>query len=979
MKKVIAIILSMIMAFSVFYLPVSAQETEVMQETEVQTLSEVDESFETVDHVLTNVQLVLETVVEIIKAVHELVGTILSMFGEVCPMCGEMHDISADIDTPTEPDEPAEPDSTEISAEEYYKNNSQLLDIIKVEESEDILSENEVGSFLEKRGFGEYQVTYSYSIDGEYGDSTVISESSEDKHPTYQTIYVSENGEAWIIDIVNGAVFANPFDFNIDSDLGVQVLFSETEDFTSYDSETNSFFITIPNESEVHKIVVDSIDAETLDTFTIEEICRITGATVSEQDEEEKETANLETEEQNIVPVSMFSLRSLNNNSPATISEASENSDPFIVVSLGDSFSSGEGIDDFYGHDLPLAERVQYEDWLAHRSENSWPGLLKIPGITEDNKTLADYRTNGTNSNIQWYFGAVSGAKTKDFDKRKQPKPYYKTQKQSYNSYKVYQGTAYLPKQLDYLQDVCNNVQGDIDYVTLTLGGNDVDFTGVVMSCAVNSSYLNVNLFAKDLKKLLADLTSEDNMKIVKNNLLRVYESISNIAPTADILVAGYPKLFNSTGSKVIINEDEANTVNEKVSYFNDVIEGLIKEYDNQKIHFVDVEDKFDENGGHSAYSKEAWINPIDIGPKTQDINAKDIASAYSMHPNKKGAEAYAECVNAKIAEIEGNKHKGTLAGRICKASDRTTPITEARVEIVAEDSCLYLRPDSNGNYSQPLVAGEYPVTVTADGYIDFHAYATIEKDLTTYMETFLMVEGEEGDIGSAIGKITNAMTGNGVGDVKLDVRSGWNNTDKGDILTTVTTNASGDYIVTLPIGNYTLIASKDGFVSNTVNIVVQKDMSTLKNGSITPIISGNKFRVVLTWGASPSDLDSHVVGKLSNGNQFHVYFSDKSEYDGSVEVCNLDVDDTTSYGPETITLNTTTDNPYYYYIHRWSDHGLLATSNAQINLYQGENLVATFNVPTDQAEGRYWNVFAIKNGELIVNNTITSSPNVTY
>ena len=87
-------------------------------------------------------------------------------------------------------------------------------------------------------------------------------------------------------------------------------------------------------------------------------------------------------------------------------------------------------------------------------------------------------------------------------------------------------------------------------------------------------------------------------------------------------------------------------------------------------------------------------------------------------------------------------------------------------------------------------------------------------------METFLMVAGEEGDIGDASGTITNAMTGQGVGGVKLDVRAGWNNTDKGEILTTVTTNSLGQYIVTLPIGNYTLVASKDGFVSTTINFV---------------------------------------------------------------------------------------------------------------------------------------------------------------
>lgn len=104
-----------------------------------------------------------------------------------------------------------------------------------------------------------------------------------------------------------------------------------------------------------------------------------------------------------------------------------------------------------------------------------------------------------------------------------------------------------------------------------------------------------------------------------------------------------------------------------------------------------------------------------------------------------------------------------------------------------------------------------------------------------------------------------------------------------------------------------------------------------------------------------------------------------KSAYDGSVEVCNLDVDDTTSYGPETITLQLTTSNPYYYYIYLYAGTGSLATSEAQINLYQGDTLVATFNVPTDQGSGRYWNVFAIVDGQLTVRNTITSSADVSY
>lgn len=104
----------------------------------------------------------------------------------------------------------------------------------------------------------------------------------------------------------------------------------------------------------------------------------------------------------------------------------------------------------------------------------------------------------------------------------------------------------------------------------------------------------------------------------------------------------------------------------------------------------------------------------------------------------------------------------------------------------------------------------------------------------------------------------------------------------------------------------------------------------------------------------------------------------DGYNYDGEVEVCNLDVDDTSSYGSETITLNATTDKPYYY-IHHYSGTGSLSTSGAEVNVYRGEVLLATYQVPTDQNGGRYWNVFAIVDGELTIRNTITSSPDISY
>lgn len=123
----------------------------------------------------------------------------------------------------------------------------------------------------------------------------------------------------------------------------------------------------------------------------------------------------------------------------------------------------------------------------------------------------------------------------------------------------------------------------------------------------------------------------------------------------------------------------------------------------------------------------------------------------------------------------------------------------------------------------------------------------------------------------------------------------------------------------------------------------------------------------------------SHVEGTLTNGNPFHVYFRHKSQYDGDTEVCNLDYDDTDSYGPEHITLKATTNEPYYYYIYKYAGSGTVAASRAKITVHQGNALIAEYNVPTNLGGDDYWNVFAIKDGQLITKNTITSSADTSY
>lgn len=160
----------------------------------------------------------------------------------------------------------------ESEADSYYRKNSTIIKVINANDSQDVPTEKEATNILRGRGFTDFPVTSEFSMGGSYYNATEISDSSADKHPIYQTFFVSDSGEVWTVFVINGDVFANPASFNLESELPAQLLFSESEELTSYDNVTNKFYVTVPKESAVIVKTVETIDSETLNQLTSEEI-----------------------------------------------------------------------------------------------------------------------------------------------------------------------------------------------------------------------------------------------------------------------------------------------------------------------------------------------------------------------------------------------------------------------------------------------------------------------------------------------------------------------------------------------------------------------------------------------------------------------------------------------------------------------------------------------------------------------------------
>ncbi len=289
---------------------------------------------------------------------------------------------------------------------------------------------------------------------------------------------------------------------------------------------------------------------------------------------------------------------------------------------------------------------------------------------------------------------------------------------------------------------------------------------------------------------------------------------------------------------------------------------------------------------------------------------------------------------------------------------------------------------DENGNYSfYNLPEGTYTATVSAAGYITLTLDTIIVNDGQASVAPVISLLSESADGESKIaGRLTNAIDGTGIEGVTVELRSNWNNYD-GEVVYTVTTDANGEYVIDAARGYYTATFTKDGFVSKSQNVLSVANYTTnVQHEALTPSVAADSYRVVLTWGETPRDLDSHITGPATNGEAFHVYFGNREYSVNGEAVVTLDHDDVTSYGPETVTIITPEDNAIYRYsVHNWSGESNMAeTSSATVVVYAGANQVATYYIPTT-GDGRMWNVFEIRDGQLYTLNTFANSDDSYY
>lgn len=162
------------------------------------------------------------------------------------------------------------------------------------------------------------------------------------------------------------------------------------------------------------------------------------------------------------------------------------------------------------------------------------------------------------------------------------------------------------------------------DLVTITIGGNDVGFADTVVTCTFGSDSSCESAVASGSTKATT---------VLPGRLDATYAGIRSRAPSARVIVLGYPRLIAPSGSCGLFNLStrKRTALNNGADVLSGVIAGRAAA---AGFTYVDARPAFT---GHGACGSSPWINRFSFG-----------ALVESYHPNAAGyTQGYLPLLNS--------------------------------------------------------------------------------------------------------------------------------------------------------------------------------------------------------------------------------------------------------------------------------------------------------------------------------------------
>ncbi len=323
-----------------------------------------------------------------------------------------------------------------------------------------------------------------------------------------------------------------------------------------------------------------------------------------------------------------------------------------FIVSLGDSYSSGEGTSvgdgseffrgsDHHGARISNGNGGLSEDPdrnACHRSYDAWPYLIDPPGIagTETTRTLAQAKS----PLLDFQLLACSGAETKNVT------------------------TGGIGQYGELAQLDRGFIDANTTLVTMTIGGNDVGFGPVIKTCIFSAFTPGPTVPCQDRdapKELAASgkLGAAVDAKLggLQTKVAGVLQQISAKAPAAKIVLLGYPTLFATGSGCVSVLDSDRSWLNSVATRLNAVLTAAASAA-GPNVRYQSPQYQFQ---GSTLCTPNSGLTSIVFSLTKGDLPLAEWPgpgpqlgvpySQQSVHPNDIGSSLYATVANTTLRQ----------------------------------------------------------------------------------------------------------------------------------------------------------------------------------------------------------------------------------------------------------------------------------------------------------------------------------------
>ena len=301
-------------------------------------------------------------------------------------------------------------------------------------------------------------------------------------------------------------------------------------------------------------------------------------------------------------------------------------------------------------------------------------------------------------------------------------------------------------------------VNEDTDLITITIGGNDIQFDRIVQNC-VAGSHCNTNgaFWIADDGRSIQQIADDNGLQTLDGPIETLLNEIRGRAPQASILLLGYPSAVDDAPGAKCEGFDHAERV--AANSISAQLNGRLQiAAANAGVHFVDVAAYFENN--ELCVSAEPYFTGLEGGVtgallNVLRINFADEVLQQGFHPNQRGHDAYRRAVedclqtlivggcaqNGAGMPIEPCPQAVSCTGLVPPAAAQSAVATVSMGGALAKEygplvvEAISPPPCDTG---EQFIAGE-AVRITGSG---FGPLASVEIRVGSFEETFTSIIG---------------------------------------------------------------------------------------------------------------------------------------------------------------------------------------------------------------------------------------------